>query len=421
MNATLPHKVRTHKVRPRNAWTPEAQKRKPLAQKAGRFAIAAIAAGIVMWRADVYFGSTVISPANGGFAVRVLALLLAFGITIDFLAALPELRLPRREDVLFVAGADYDARKRRLLAGIASSAVRWPGLPCAAVIVVAVIEGLSFAAIAKAIALFLAETLVLSGAFLALVKLGWIPPSRKGYLGRSGSSGRNPGATFSLRATASGVRLLTRGLSHPYRWLAARQLLGTVRQDPVSIGLYGAVLIALGAQFWIWDRLAPLAAFVLTACMLTLTLFRTLTDRNRAYADACAYLFPPAWIRHRCDIALMLILSGIFLAYFLAAARHHLGSAAAWQCAATLIAFAFLQAVDGPGRIARPDARMILNFCYLGLAGVLFMFPFWGIAAALSVAAIGAVASIRHALPPKQPVSVGASLHPLPGNHILGP
>lgn len=396
-----------------------ARARNPLSRNAIRFAVAAITAGVVLWRADLYFGTYVGSGVNGGFAIRSLALLLAFGMTIDFLAAVPVLRLPRREDVLFVAGADFEARSRRLLADIAASAVRWPGLPCAAVIVVAILEGLSLATIGKALALFLAETLVLSGAFLALVKLGWIPPSRKGYLGRGGYVGSKPGGAFSLRVTAAGVRLFTRWLPDPYRWLAARLLLGAVRPEPVSAGLYAAVLIALGAQFLIWDRLAPLAAFTLVACMLTLTLFRTLTDQIRAYADSCAYLFPPAWIRYRCEVALMLSFSGIFLAYFLVAARHHLGSASAWQCAATLMAFAFLQAVDGPGRAARPDTRMILNFCYLGLAGVLFMFPFWGPFASLAVCLLAAAICFRHALPPQRLAAAGTSLHPLPGNHIL--
>jgi hypothetical protein len=177
----------------------------------------------------------------------------------------------------------------------------------------------------------------------------------------------------------------------------------------VSAGLYGAVLLALGAHFFQWDRLAPLVAFTLTACMLTMTLFRTLTDQSRAYADSCAYLFPPAWVRHRCDVALSLSFSGIFAAYFLAAARHHLASAAAWQCAATLIAFALLQTVDGPGRNPRPDTRMILNFCYLGLAGALFMFPLWGMVAVLAAGLLAARLCFRHVLPPEGRAGAGSS------------
>jgi|GEM_PF-2933989 len=370
------------------------------ALSAGRFAVVSIAAGIILWRADIYFWTTLVSVPDGGFAIRLLALLLACGLTIDFLAGLPVLRLPRREDILFVAAADFEARKRLLLAGIVSSAARWPGLPCAAFAVVAALEGLAFATAAKGLAFLLAETLAISGAFLVLVKFGWIPPSRKGYLGRGGSKGGKAGGSFIMRVTAAGLRPTVLRLPDPYRWLAARELLAALRREPVSAALYGALLIALGTQFLLWDRLAPLIAFTLTACMLTLTLFRTLTDQSRAYADACPYLFPPPWIRHRCDAAMMLFFSGVFLAYFLAAARHHLDSAAAWQCAATLIAFAMLQTGDVTGREPRPGSRMIRNFCYLGLAGALFMFPLWGMAAAMAAGLFAAGRFFRHALPP---------------------
>ena len=65
-----------------------------------------------------------------------------------------------------------------------------------------------------------------------------------------------------------------------------------------------------------------------------------------------------------------------------------LGSQSFWQVWLTLGSFAGLLLVDAHATGRSRESRTILSVCYLGIAGVLFMFPLYGIAAAAAVAAI---------------------------------
>lgn len=357
--------------------------------------------GLMLVQIDNYFGHK-----DGMLAFSILGVQLFSGLVFGFYASTHSLRQPRRLDLAFVCGADYAARKAEARRAVWAASWREPGIPLLALAVLGVVKGLGFPTTASVAATFCLESLAVTLVLLTAVHRDWLPISRRKFHGEADAQLASLGgvtASLFLRSTRTAAGFLTGRVPAPYGWLIRRKLLYLFRQDPVLLILYVVIQACLGVQFNIaWSALVT-AAFSLVGVMLSLTLIQIGTEDCEEYYRRCAYFLPPRLVDYRGSLALALSVSLAFMVYFALSTVSHQGLAASlgspgfWQVLVTGTAFPFLMMADGPDSRLSINHRAALNFSYLGIAAILFMFPVWGIASATLVMAGAVFLCLRHA------------------------
>lgn len=377
----------------KTAWLPDRKER-------ARMAGAAFGLGLLFIPMDLYWGN--------GHGVLALALLLAGSAasqSFEYARYAGLLRRPRLLDAYLVAGASYAQREDivrsaadriALQSGAAALLAGFTALAPQARRPVFAISGLAGIAL---------EAFLMWGAFRLAVSRGWFPPSRAAFHGRTDSGRRwlrGAGAAW-LSFTGALASRVTGKLPAPYGWLLRRKALHLIRQDPMAPLLFAVLALVSAAAFRASGNLFLCGFFALAGCMAALVLVRRAVADCDRFAESHGYLFPPQRFRFRCDWASALALAAPFPLYYALCAASLLGPGAAlrtqsvWQMAISAFAFACLIAADAhaPGR--SEPARATLAAGYLGIAGVLFMFPAYGIALAGLVAAGATAACLRAA------------------------
>jgi hypothetical protein len=375
------------------AWPPERKDRL-------RMAGAAFGLGLIFIPMDIYWGN--------GHGVLALTLLLAGSASsqsFEYIRYANLLRRPRLPDAYLVAGASYRQRE-----GLARSAADGIALQSGTAALLAGLTALApqagrpLFAIAGLAAIAL-EAGLLWAAFRLAVSQGWFPPSRAAFHDRAGTEKRGTKKSGSVWLSLSGslVRKSADRLPAPYGWLFARKALHVIREDPVAPALLAALVLGAAVAFRASGDLFLCGFFALVGCMASLCLARRLGSACDAFATDHDYLFPPRRLRFRCDWALSLLLAAPFPLYYagcaasLVGAGAALGSQSVWQMALSAFAFACLVLNDGYVRGRKEGTQAMLAGAYLGIAGILFMFPGYGIALAGACAAGAAAFSLRSA------------------------
>jgi hypothetical protein len=356
-----------------------------------------LALGAGLAGADSYFGK-----GRGVIGAFILGLLVLGGMLFEFLAAIQSLRYPRRLDAEFVSGMAYAQRVAASSRLIRSAWRRQIGIPIAALFVMGILLRLKAWLMAGTGLGLAAESFVLAAAMLGCIRSGLIPVSRKKFL----SARTRPADALTASAAArlilfsrGAARMLTEWIPGPERWLLRRKLLYLFRADPVYLGIHLALLGVLAAVLDFRAGFNTAAVFTLTAILLTLTVSQfAFREPDRMYLE-CAYYLPARRIEHRATLALSLavtvaLLIPFALGWVLQAGAHGaFASRAFWHALVTGLAFPFLLSLDPPGLLGREwdmNSRSILNFAYLGIGGILFMFGWGGVAATAAVALFAA-------------------------------
>jgi hypothetical protein len=338
--------------------------------------------GAVLAFADTYFGK-----GRGVIGAFILGVLVLGGMLFEFLTAIQSLRFPRRLDADFVFGL---------------------GIPLAALCVMGIALRLKVWLVAGTGFALAAEAFVLAAAMLGCIRAGVIPVSRKKFL----SARTRPADTFNASAAARlilfshrAARVLTEWIPGPERWLLRRKALYLLRTDPVYLAIHLALLVLLAAVLDFRAGFNTAAVFTLTAILLTLTLSQfAFREPDKLYLE-CAYYLPARRMEHRATLALSLTVTAALLIPFAlgwglqAGAHDAFASRAFWHAAVTGMAFPFLLSLDPPGLLGKEwdmNSRAILNFAYLGIGGVLFMFGWGGVSATAAVALFAAWKNFRY-------------------------
>lgn len=381
-----------------------------------RLAASAAGLGIVLALLDGYWGN--------GQGMLALALLLAGSAAaqaVEYSRAYSLLRHPRRPDARHAAGAAYVERIRMAVVSSRSIVRQFGAAAVFAGLIALLPQARRPGFMVSGMLALAAEALVLGGLFRIAVRRGWIPPSRKPFHGKHG--GRNRARRESglgrLAATGKLARLMSRSLPAPYGWLVRRKTLDILREDPAAPLLLAVLVLAAAVAFRASGNLFLCGFFALAGCMAALTLARRAGTESDRFAAEHAYLFPPARYRFRVDWAAGLLLAAPFPMYYAACAVSLLGPSGAlraqsvWQMALTAFAFACLIVQDGfhHGRVEGrgEPAQAMLAAGYLGIAGVLFMFPGYGLLLAASAAVAAALPCLR-----------AAGMHPARGGSASG-
>ncbi|MEO7426437.1 MAG: hypothetical protein ABI036_14710 [Fibrobacteria bacterium] len=358
----------------------------------GKTAGAAFSAGIMLTVVDQVWGNR-----TGLFAICLLSLGLAAALAFEFLDLRQALTFPRRLESLFVAGSDYGRRKKSVQAALLASARTLSVFAVIAGTIVMIIPWRHPLGIIAMPALLCLETWAGTGLFWLVAEKEWLSPSRERFSGIGrGSLSKPPKGRLAgslVRQSQALAHALTAALPAPYAWLARRKLLFLLRLDPVSLALYLLAIVICGIAFLGAGSIFMAGFFASIGCMVTLTLAQTVfTECDRFYREN-AFLFPPRRFGFRCDLAMAMVIAAGFGLYFFLAACRLLGAGAAlrsqslWQTWITLAAFAGLVIVDAYASGRTREARTALSFCYLGIAGIMYMFPLYGWIAALAVLA----------------------------------
>lgn len=252
-------------------------------------------------------------------------------------------------------------------------------------------------------------------AMFLLVRFGWIPVSGKKYLARESSPGPPLGAAAAsmlIRWSRALADAAARWLPGPYGWLLRRKLLYLMRTDPVYLAIHVGLTLILSVQFTLTWGFNMSAVFTLVNLLLCLTLLQIAFREPDARYGACAHFLPPRRYDYRVTVFLYLCIASILFALFAAGCILHMGLAGAltyrafWHVLATSAALPFLLACERPYRGPAGEAwtynsRIILNFCYLGLAGWLFMFSWAGVLTTVVVLFLSMLACLRIAIQAK--------------------
>lgn len=379
-----------------------------------RMAAAAFGLGLVFIPMDIYWGN-----GHGALALTLLLAGSASSQAFEYARYADLLRRPRLPDAYLVAGAGY--RQREALARAASDRIALQSgvaalLAGAAALAPQAIRPLFAASGLAGLAL---EAFLIWSLFRYAVSRGWFAPSRTAFHGRpeAGKAGtRNAGSgpgSFWLPFSGAFVRRAAARLPAPYGWLFARKALHVLREDPVAPALLTALVLGAAAAFRASGDLFLCGFFALSGCMASLCLARRLGSACDAFAADHDYLFPARAIRFRCDWALALLAAAPFPVYYAVCAVSLLGASAAlrtpsvWQMALSAFAFACLVVNDGYAQGRGEGTQAMLAGGYLGIAGILFMFPGYGIAAAATCAAGAAAICLRMARAHSAPVRAG--------------
>jgi hypothetical protein len=375
-------------------------------------ASAAFGLGLVFIPMDIYWGN-----GHGALALTLLLLGSASSQAFEYARYADLLRRPRLPDAYLVAGAGY-AQREALARSAADRIALQSGTAALLAGAIALAPQASrplFAA--SGLAGLALEAFLMRAAFRAAVSLGWFAPSRAAFHGRTGpgaerlgagkrGSARRPGAASRwLAFSGAFVRKAASRLPAPYGWLFARKALHVLREDPVAPVLLSALALGAAAAFRASGDAFLCGFFALAGCMASLCLARRLGSACDAFAADHDYLFPPRAIRFRCDWAMASLVAAPFPPYYagclasLEGAGAAFRSQSAWQMALSTFAFACLVVNDGYARVRREGVQAMLAGAYLGIAGILFMFPGWGIALAGACAAGAAAICLRQAFP----------------------
>lgn len=369
-------------------------------------AAAAIGLGLFLTAMDFYWGNGRIHGYGHGILALALLLIGSAGAQcFEYSRYAGLLRRPRLPDAYLVAGASYSQRERLALSAadrIASQSGMAALLAGLTILVphlgrpVFVVAGLAGIAL---------EAFLMRAAFRLAVSRGWFPPSRAAFHGRADDGKRWTRKAGSAWLSVSGAlaRKAASRLPAPYGWLFGRKALHVIREDPLAPALLSALVLGAAAAFRASGDLFLCGFFALAGCMASLCLARRLGGACDAFAAAHAYLFPPRRFLFRCDWALALLLAAPFPIYYAGCAVSLSGAGAAlrsqsvWQMALSAFAFACLIVNDGYVRGRGEGAQGMLAAGYLGIAGVLFMFPGYGVALAGACAAGAAAVNMRMA------------------------
>lgn len=365
----------------------------PAAAAASPFRLAAAGAGLGLV-------ATTIDQIWGGRDGRLATGLILAGsagtLGLEYLGLAKELREPRRLDAWFIGGAGFPARKRRALAGASQSAFHIMLAGGTGLALARAIHWRDPAGVIFALTLLVVATMGILICFRTVVARDWIPLSRARFPGAATSEGAAKASVSESWIQASSVftGAAAGWLAAPYAWLARRKLLFLLRKDPITVGLAAAGMLAGGAAFLASGDLFLCGFFALTGCMVTLASAQNAWRRCDAIGIAHGHLYPPERITARCDIGFAAAIAALYSGYFTFAAialrgfSSAMGSQAVWQFWITASAFACLIHQD----TRRPGPAMaLLAFAYLGIGGVFFMFPGWGIALAAAALATSAV------------------------------
>lgn len=374
-----------------------------------RMAGAAVGLGLLLTAMDAYWGH---GRLNGfGHGTLALALLLigsAASQTFEYARFAGLLRRPRLADPYLVAGASYRQREGLARSAADRIAVQSGGATLLAGLMILAPHVGRPAFAATGLGGIVLEALLMRAAFRLAVSRGWFPPSVARFHGRSGTEKRwmrKAGSAW-LSFSGSLVRKAASRLPAPYGWLFGRKALHVVREDPLAPALLSLLVVGAAAAFRASGDLFLCGFFALAGCMASLCLARRLGSACDSFAAANGYLFPPRRILFRCDWVLGLLVAAPFPLYFAGCAVSLLGIGAAlrsqsvWQMAISAIAFACLIVKDAYVSERGEPARAMLAGGYLGIAGVLFMFPGYGVALAGIVAVGAAAACVREARTP---------------------
>lgn len=357
--------------------------------------------GTAVTGADMYFGK-----GNGKTGAFLLGVLVLGGLAFEFLSAIHPLRFPRALDAGFLAGAAYADRKRAALRQLRAALLRQAWMPLAALCVAGAQLGLPIPKLAGIAAALAAESAVVSFAMMGAVHFGWLRISRQrftasGFRASDASDAFGAAAaSFLIRRTASAARIATGWIPGPERWILRRKLLYLFRADPVYLSIHVFLLAVLAVRFNIAWGFNLSAVFTLAAIQLSLTLLQVAFREPDAFYGPCGHYLPPRRVDRRATLFLFLAIAGLLCAPFIAGCVAQMGpggaltSRAFWHVLATAAALPLLLSLDPPraaaalGGESDLNARVVLNFCYLGLAGWLFMFSWPGVAFTAAVGAL---------------------------------
>jgi hypothetical protein len=364
-------------------------------------AAASLLLGIAIAGADMYFGK-----GNGKTGAFLLGVLVCGGMVFEYLLAIHPLRNPRALDVDFVYGADYARRRDEAVRHLRFALVRQIWIPLAALGLLGAGLGLRPFKVLGIGAVLALESLGLAALMIASIRWGWIRVSRKKFLSRESRAADAFGAATAsrlIRLSHAVSHRLTRWIPGPERWLLRRKLLYLFRTDPVYLAIHLSLTAALAVQFNIAWGFNLNAVFTLVNLVLSLTLLQIAFREPDAYYGRCAHFLPARRFDQRATLMLFLAVSVSLLLPFSLGCLVHMGlpdalsTRAFWHVAATALGLPFLMAMEPPrlpgstGIEWGMNARIVLNFCYLGLAGWLFMFSWPGVAVSGAVGALCAL------------------------------
>jgi hypothetical protein len=375
-----------------------------------RMAAASFGLGLFFIPMDIYWGN-----GHGALALTLLLAGSACSQAFEYARYADLLRRPRLPDAYLVAGAGY--RQREALARSAADRI---ALQSGAAGLLAGLTALAPQAAhpliaASGLAGIALEAFLIWAMFRWAVSLGWFAPSRAAFHGRRDGgkpAGRKPGSkgasgsgtgSFWLPFSGTLARKAAARLPAPYGWLFARKTLHVLREDPVAPALLAALALGAAAAFRASGDLFLCGFFALAGSMASLCLARRLGSACDLFASDHGYLFPARGYRFRCDWALALLVAAPFPLYYAGCAVSLSGFGAAlraqsvWQMALSALAFACLIPIDGFARGRREGTQAMLAGAYLGIAGILFMFPVYGILLAGACAAGAAALCLRMA------------------------
>ena len=357
--------------------------------------------GTAVTGADMYFGN-----GNGKTGAFLLGVLVLGGLVFEFLSAIHPLRFPRALDAGFLAGADYADRKRAALLQLRAALLRQAWMPLAALCVAGAQLGLSIPKLAGIAMALAAESAVVSFAMMGAVHFGFLRISRKSFTAsdsRASDASEAFGAaaaSFLIRRSASAARIATGWIRGPERWILRRKLLYLFRADPVYLAIHVFLIAVLAVRFNIAWSFNLSAVFTLVAIQLSLTLLQIAFREPDGYYGPCGHFLPPRRVDRRATLLLFLAVAGLLCAPFILGCVAHMGAGGAitsrafWHVLVTGAALPFLISLDPPraaaalGGESDLNARVVLNFCYLGLAGWLFMLSWPGVAFTAAVGAL---------------------------------
>lgn len=352
-----------------------------------RIAWMGVLAGLFLMPVDNYFGN-----GDGTLGFLLLGALLLGTMLIEFQGVLQPIRHPRSLDVLFVGGASRERRIALAVNAVLESAKLQSILPSIAIVVVAAVKRYGPGYIAALVGSILLESALICGMLVCIVKWGMVPLSTARYSGSNSSILGFLGSrssSFIIAPTYSLARRVSGFLGAPYGWLIRRRLLHVFRVDPVFNLIYvGFILFLGGALALEWNQSAG-AAFSVVGTLLTLTLIQLATAGCDALSREASYLFPGIWKDCRSRLVLYLAVAALFSVFFgvttlFRGGIPNLSAVTGFlQTFITCLGFPFLLVTVAPYGQWTLNNRILMNLCFLGLAGALFIFGPIGFGAAL--------------------------------------
>jgi hypothetical protein len=371
-----------------------------------QFISATVMIGLCITGIDRYFGK-----GTGKLGEFILGTLVFGGLIFGYFLTIHPLYSPRALDTTFVGCSDYARRKRLAKQLLRTSLLRQTWVPLGALLVFGLLLPLGPLEVAGAATAMAFGSLSISLLMIASVKFGWIRLSRKKFHAREGgiSEAFGPSAiSLLIRGSDVAARTLSTWMTGPEKWMLRRKLLYLTRTDPIYLFIHVILTLVLSIQFNITWNFNLSAVFTLVNLVLSLTLLQLAFRVPDANFIACAFFMPPSRVDSRATLFLFLSIAFVLLAAFTIGCVAHMGLHAAigyrafWQVLGTGMGLTFLLGIDLPWKvgIARSDwqmnSRMIRNFCYLGLAGWLFMLSWAGLVVT-GVVLIGAAGlCVRH-------------------------